>query len=82
MINIGTRVKVASTHRNITKEKQGKIIGIFKNYILIQYKNGIKECFTLADIIVPGDKKIFVRDGKSWNDIRQHRKTSDNLKEL
>ena len=71
MINIGTRVKVASTHRNITEEKQGKIIGIFRNYILVEYKNGIKECFTLADIMVPGDKKIFIRDNKSWKDIKE-----------
>ena len=70
-VNLGTRVKVSSSHRNITEEKQGKIIGIFKNYILVQYKNGVRECFTLADVMVPGDKKIFIRDNKSWKDIKE-----------
>ena len=71
LINLGSKVRVitnADTTRR-KKEKIGKIIATTKNFVVVKYARGYRECFGLADIISPDGTKLLVWNGEEWREI-------------
>lgn len=56
-MEIGTLVKVIIPYRlgekrNGIRHKEGKVIGIYPNFILVEFSKGIRECYKEKDLIL------------------------------
>ena len=75
LINLGSKVRVitnADTTRR-KKEKIGKIIATTKNFVVVKYARGYRECFGLADFVAPAGLKILAWNGSEWRDVKCER---------
>ena len=56
MVEIGMPVKVIRPYKNGEKReikirtKEAVVVGIYNNFILVQYKEGFKECCKLSEL--------------------------------
>jgi hypothetical protein len=56
-MEIGTSVKVNIPYklgekREGERYKEGKIVGIYPNFILVEFQYGYKECFTEKELLI------------------------------
>ena len=63
MVEIGMPVKVIRPYKNGEKReirirtKDAVVVGIYKNFILVQYEKGYKECCREKDLWYEGKKE-------------------------
>lgn len=68
MVKIGMPVKILRPYKNGEKREQAirtksaKVVGIYKHFILVEYKAGYKECFK--------DYEIFYESENSENEYK------------
>lgn len=75
MVEIGMPVQVVKPYKNgekreiLIRTKDAVVVGIYKNFILVQYKEGFKECCKLRELIF---KK---KDGTIFYGYKNSRRT-------
>lgn len=74
-----TEDKKAATGRKKKPTKEGTIVAIYPNHVLVKYEN-YKESITFNDIFYPYDVLVTVKQGKEWT--RLERTDKKNFKEL
>lgn len=68
-LKVGDKIQVLRKEKREDKERDGEIVAIYKNFIVVKFKK-YKESFTKAEIIAPVDTVLKVRKDKQWLDVK------------
>ena len=82
MLKKGINIKILKKSTKGDRELFGKIIGIYKNYMVVNVMDKKREkylwneCFNVADIIDPYALEFLIKQDKIWTDRTSNAKNS------